>query len=207
MIVTAVRDISPSRAQIEIDGESAFVLYKGELAAYGIEQGQELGESVYREITTVLLPRRAKLRAMNLLKNRSYTQAQLREKLKAGGYPEEAENEAMAYVLSFGYINDSRYACDYIEYNKESKSKNRIVADLMKKGISGAEIEEAWEKTVGSGRTELEKAQIVQWLEKKHFQPQTASLREKQKFMAFLYRKGFTIEDIRSVLSLDITFN
>ena len=32
----------------------------------------------------------------------------------------------MAYVRSFGYINDSRYALDFIEYNKESKSKKRI---------------------------------------------------------------------------------
>ena len=53
-------------------------------------------------------------------------------------------------------------------------------------------------------RQELEKEQIVRWINKKHFSPETATLQEKQKIMSFLYRKGFSIDNIRSALSLDI---
>lgn len=207
MIVTEIAELTKSRVRVELDGEFAFVLYKGELRVYGIEKEQEITETAYIEIMTILLPKRAKLRAMNLLKSRSYTTAQLKEKLEAGEYPEKIIEEAIAYVTSFGYVNDNRYAFDFIEYNKETKSKNRIVTDLLKKGISGAVIEEAWDEAVGNDRQGLEKEQIIRWIEKKHFSLQTATPQEKQKMMAFLYRKGFTIEAIRSVLSLDITTN
>lgn len=207
MIITEIAELSKSRLKIEIDGEFAFVLYKGELAVYGIKEEQEITEEAYQEIMTRVLPKRAKLRAMNLLKSRAYTAAQLSEKLKAGGYPGSIIKEALDYVISYGYVNDRRYAYDFIEYNKENKSKNRIIMDLRKKGISGDVIEEAWEEIVGEDRNELEKEQIIKMIQKKHFSPQTATPQEKQKMMAFLYRKGFAIETIRNVLSLDITDN
>lgn len=205
MIITEIADAGKSRVKVEIDGEFAFVLYKGELRIYGIREGQEIAENAYHEILTAVLPKRAKLRALNLLKNRTYTTAQLREKLEMGGYPMQVVEEAINYAASFGYVNDRQYACDFIEYNKEVKSKNRIMMDLRRKGISGNVIEEAWEETVGSDKQALEKKQMIRWMEKRHFSPQTASMGEKQKMMAFLYRKGFAIEMIRSVLSLDIT--
>ncbi len=205
MIITKITEASKSRKKIEIDGEFAFVLYKGELSVYGIKENNEIREEDYQEIMTKILPKRAKLRAMNLLKSRTYTTAQLEEKLKMGGYPPQVISEAINYVASFGYINDSQYAYDFIEYNKENKSKNRIMTDLRRKGISGDMAEEAWEEVVGEDRQELEKQQIIKLLEKKHFSSQNATLQESQKMMAFLYRKGFAIETIRNVLSLDIT--
>ncbi len=205
MIVTKITEVSKSRKKIEIDGEFAFVLYKGELSVYGIKENCEIKEEDYQGIMTKILPKRAKLRAMNLLKSRTYTTMQLTEKLKTGGYPPQIIKEAIDYVASFGYINDSLYAYDFIEYNKESKSKNRIIADLRRKGISGDMAEEAWEEVVGEDRLEIEKEQIIKLLEKKHFFPQSATLQESQKMMAFLYRKGFAIETIRNALSLDIT--
>lgn len=207
MIITKVVELTKSRVKIEIDGEFAFVLYKGELRVYGIKEGQEFAEIAYNEIMTELLPKRAKLRAMNLLKSRSYTTAQLKEKLEMGGYPSKIAGEAIDYVASFGYVNDKQYAFDFIEYNKEAKSKNRIVNDLLKKGISSEVIEAAWEEAVGNNKQELEREQIIRWLQKKHFSSKTAAYEEKQKMMAFLYRKGFAIDTIRSVLSLDITTN
>ncbi len=200
MTVTGIKEITKSRMKIDIDGAFAFVLYKGELRIYGIKENQELSEENYQKILIEVLPKRA-----NLLKSRAYTAFQLREKLEAGGYPKKIIEEAIDYVASFGYVNDSQYAMDFIEYNKEKKSKNRIFMDLYKKGISKELIEEAWKDAVGEDRQELEKEQIIHWIQKKNFPLETASLREKQKMMAFLYRKGFTNELIRSVLLLDIT--
>lgn len=207
MTVTGIKEITKSRMKIEIDGAFAFVLYKGELRVYGIKEGQEISKKSYQEILEEVLSKRAKLRAMNLLKSRSYTAAQLREKLTAGGYPGQIIEDALAYVVSFGYINDRQYALDFIEYNKGRKSKSRILADLYKKGISRELIEEAWEDVVGEDGRELEKEQALFWMNKKKYASETASLQEKQKMTAFLYRKGFTNETIRSVLSLDITTN
>ncbi|NBJ92836.1 regulatory protein RecX [Parablautia muri] len=205
MTVTDIKQIDKSRLEIEIDDTFTFVLYKGEVRAYEIKQNQELDEESYQKIMKEVLPKRAKLRAMNLLKSRSYTAFQLEEKLKKGGYPDGIIKEALDYVISFGYIDDERYAADYIEYNKEIKSQNRIYMDLSVKGVSKEIIERMWEGIVGEDKKELEKKQIFQWMQKKHFAAQTADFKEKQKMVAFLYRKGFAAENIRNALSLDIT--
>ena len=205
MIITGITELTKSRSKIEIDYEFAFVLYKGELRIYGIKEGRELSEETYQEIIKNVLPKRAKLRAMNLLKQRSYTRYALAEKLRSGGYPEPVLEEALDYVESFHYIDDRQYAQDYIEYNKERKSRAKIMRELHQKGIEDTLIQKAWEECAGDDEKELERDQIIYWLQKKHFCAESADFKEKQRMMAFLYRKGFKAEDIRSVLLLDIT--
>ena len=205
MTVTEITEVSKSRRKIWIDEEFAFVLYSSELKSYGIAKDQELREDAYRTIMTQLLPKRAKLRAMNLLQKRSYSVSQLRDKLVMGGYPAQVVQEAIEYVASFNYVNDDRYACDFIESSKENKSKRRILQDLGARGISGEIAQRAWEQTVGREDDSLEKEQIRRWIEKKRFSAETASPKEKRNMMAFLYRKGFAIDNIRNALLLDIT--
>jgi regulatory protein len=205
MIITGITELTKSRSKIEIDYAFAFVLYKGELRVYGLKEGSEIAEEAYEEIMKKVLPRRAKLRAMNLLKQRSYTRYALAEKLRSGGYPEQVTREALDYVESFHYIDDKRYAQDYIEYNKERKSRAKIIRELQQKGIEDTLIQEVWEECAGEDERNLEREQILYWVQKKHFCAETADFKEKQRMMAFLYRKGFKVEDIRSVLLLDIT--
>ena len=87
MVVTQIIELSKSRSKIYIDQEFAFVLYKGELRLYHVREGQEITEKDYRSIMEEVLPKRAKLRAMNLLQAREYTTDQLRRKLEQGLYP------------------------------------------------------------------------------------------------------------------------
>ena len=205
MTVTEIKEISKSKVQIMIDNEFAFVLYKGELRSYHLKEHQEIARDVYEELMRVVLPKRAKLRAMNLLKARAYTTKQLRDKLKDGGYPLQIIEEALSYVSSYGYLNDERYTEEYIEYHKETKSRTQIMQALIRKGIPMQVFEEMWEKCMADEERNLEEEQILAWMKKKNFNPAEADFVEKQKFSAFLYRKGFQIDSIRSVLSLDIT--
>ena len=207
MTVTNITELTKSRVRIEIDHEFAFVLYKGELRLYKIEEGEEIEDAVYDRIMKDVLPKRAKLRAMNLLKNRTYTRAQLKDKLLQGGYPEQIADIAVDYVVSYRYVDDEQYVRDFIEYNREKKSRKRIQLDLMHKGISEQLFQDIWEEIAGDDEEVFEREQIVYWMNKKHFCPQEATFEEKQKMMAFLYRKGFSINNIRSILSLDITPN
>lgn len=205
MTVTKITEVSKSRIQVMTDDESAFVLYKGELRTYQLKEGEEIPKDAYREIMETVLPRRAKLRAMNLLKTRAYTVKQLTDKLRDGGYLEKIVKQAIDYAASFGYLDDRQYALDYIEYHKENKSRTKIIHSLIQKGIPKEIIEETWEENAGEEGRCLEKEQILAWMKKKNFNPSDATYEEKQKFSAFLYRKGFQIDTIRCALSLDIT--
>ena len=207
MTVTNITELSKSRVRIEIDHEFAFVLYKGELRLHKIEEGDEIEDAVYDRIMKDVLPKRAKLRAMNLLKNRTYTRTQLKDKLLQGGYPEQIADIAVDYVVSYRYVDDEQYVRDFIEYNREKKSRRIIQLDLMNKGIPEQLFQDIWEDMAGDDEEAIEREQIIYWVNKKHFCSQEATFEEKQKMMAFLYRKGFSINNIRSILSLDITPN
>ena len=203
MIVTDIQELSKSRSKIVLDQEFAFVLYKGELRQYSIKLGQEFSEEAYREIMTEVLPKRAKLRAMNLLKSRTYTTVQLRIKLQQGGYPETVIGEALEYVASFHYTDDLRYAVDFITDNEHRKSRFRIEQDLRGKGISAEVIEQAWQEWQANGGTQDEDAMIEALLRKKNYDPERADIKEQQKVYAFLMRKGFSGEKISRAMRKD----
>lgn len=200
MIVTDIIEFDKKRSKIFIDGEFAFVLYKGELKDYNVKAGKELSESDYREIMEIVLPKRAKLRAMNLLQKKDYTEKQLRDKLVEGLYPGEIVDEAIEYVKSYKYLNDERYARDYITYHMSTRSRTRIIQDLTGKGISKDDLMPIIEELYAEDNGEAELDQIKTLLIKKHYDPQTSDFKDKQKITAFLMRKGYNLSDIKRAM-------
>lgn len=201
MIVTQISEVTKSRCRIYLDGQFAFVLYKGEIRQLQIKENQELSGESYQQIMAQILPKRAKLRCMNLLQSRDYTRRQLEEKLIQGDYPRECIEEALAYVESYGYIDDERYAKDYIEYHIGTRSKVRIETDLQKKGIAKDTVRAAFDKLADTGMEQDEDAMIRDLLRKKNYCTDGATDREKQKMYGFLYRRGFSPESILKALS------
>lgn len=187
MVVTQIVGITASRSKVYLDEEFAFVLYKGELRHYKITQGGEVSGEVFDEICNLILPKRAKLRGMALLKNRPYTKKQMEDKLRQGFYPEQVIREAVSYLEAYGYINDAQYAQDYIEYHKESKSRRRLEQDLMRKGIEKQQIEAAFSDWEDQGGEAAEADQIADWIRKRSYDVHTTDLKEKQKMAAFCF--------------------
>lgn len=203
MKVTAFEELSRSRSKVYIDGEFAFVLYKGELRFYHLRVGEEIAQKDYEEIRNEVLPKRAKLRAMNLLAKREYTEKQLYDKLKAGFYPQETIREALDYVAGFHYTDDLRYACDYIAGHEDSRSRRRIEQDLLGKGIDRLTLEQAWARWEERGGCQDEASMIQALLKKRGYNAERADIRERQKTYAFLIRKGFSGEAVRKALKAD----
>lgn len=142
--------------------------------------------------------KRAKLRCMHLLEKRDYTEKELRQKLENGKteYTEEQIDGAIAYVKSFHYVDEGRYACKYIEAMQSRKSRRQIEQELYQKGVDRELIQEAFEET---GEVP-EEEQIARWMEKRNFHPEEADLKEKQRMYAFLARKGFRAENIQRAM-------
>lgn len=199
-IVTAVTELPGGRCKIDIDGEFRFALYKRELHTWHIREGEPVSEESVEEILSELLPRRAKLRGMNLLKSREYTEHQLREKLRQGLYPEAVIDEAAEYLKSYRYIDDRRYAKDYIVYYSESRSRGRIEQDLIRKGIAKSLIRTVYEEDLEKEELPDEISLMKKLLEKKNYREESADYQEKQKMRAFLYRKGFSPDNIEKIL-------
>ena len=67
MVVTRVEAVTKTKYKVYVDGQFAFILYKGELSRFHIAEDQELSQESYEKIRTEVILKRAKLRAMHLL--------------------------------------------------------------------------------------------------------------------------------------------
>lgn len=196
MIVTDIKPVTKQKFQIEIDGQPAFVLYKGELFHYHLEQDREIEECIYTEIVDEILTKRAKLRAMHLLQKMDRTKWELERKLQESGYPQVVVKRALEYVESFHYIDDKRYAAMYIQSQKTKKGKARIKMELMRKGISAELIAEVFSETENEIDT---REAICSLIEKKCSYSEEMDEKEKRRLYGFLLRRGFSSSDILSV--------
>ena len=190
--VEEISEYKKGRNRVLLEDGTSWILYKGELRAYQLESGREISEELYREIQENVIGKRAKKRAMHLLEQMDRTEAGLREKLMQNEYPPEAVESAIAYVKSYHYLDDERYARNYVRSYQDSRSKKRIRQDLLAKGIAKRLIELALEEEYEGEEQQM----ILQLLEKKHFDSSRADAGEKRRIYAFLLRKGFRSEDI-----------
>lgn len=199
MTVTKIEPLTKIKFKVYLDGSFAFVLYKGELSRFGIAAGEEIPEETVETIRRDIVFKRAKLRAMHLLEDMDRTEAGLREKLRQGLYPEDAAEEAVRYVKSFGYLDDSRYAENFVRSRKDRKSRREIQAALLRKGISADRIEAALEACY-SEEENGEEETVRKLLEKKKFSPEDPDEAQIRKIYAYLARKGFRYDTIRQVI-------
>ena len=125
----------------------------------------------------------ARRKAMLLLEHMDRTEKGLSDRLRQAGFSAEATEDAMNYVRSYGYLNDHRYAMNYISFRMGTKSRQKILQELSGKGIDRETALAAWE----------EAAEIDQ--------PDTV-LDEKgmRRLQGFLQRRGFSYGDISHVL-------
>ena len=196
MEITKIQALTKQKYRIFLDGESAFAVYKGELSRYHLEERAVLPPEVYEELVNRVLKKRATLRAMHILERTDKTEAQLRRKLEESEYPKEAVESAIAYVTSYGYLDDRRYAEHYIEWKKQGKGKARLKMELVQKGISREIIEEVLESTDFGETREM----IRQIILKKRKTDIPMNEKEKQRLYGFLMRKGFSSSDILAVM-------
>lgn len=117
-----------------LDREGIY-LYPGELRKEGLKDGQEISEEKLNKLRLTYAGPRAKKRALAILIKRDQTEAQLRDKLLKAQTDRQSLEEAMDFVRSQGYIDDEKYARDYLHSRRTKKSFRQIRADLIRKGI------------------------------------------------------------------------
>ena len=135
--------------------------------------------------------KKAKLRLLNLLQRRAYTEYELRNKLDTSGFEQDVIDEAMTYVAELGLTDDLKYCRDFIAYGSARKSRKRLAADLRQKGVPKDVIDEAMQAVIKDGDMADEEELIRKLMDKRHYDRDEATFEETQKMKAYLYGKGF----------------
>jgi len=200
--VVSVIPQDKKKLKICLDNGDTFILYKGEAAKLSLFENEVFDETKYEQIMTEILGKRATKRAMHLLEQQERTEKQLRDKLAQNGYPEQCIEQAIAYVKSYHYVDDYRYATIYIRYHQKKESRQKLIQKLQIRGISRDVIRQAMEEEFVAD----ESMQIKELLRKRHFDQDNADEATRRKTVQFLMRKGFKSHDIFKVMHMEDEF-
>lgn len=191
MQILSVTPLDKRRSKVLTDENFAFVLYRGEVKIYGIEEGGELSWEVYQEILEKVLFKRAKERCLYLLKSKDRTEMEMRRKLKDGFYPQEAVEYAIAFLKEYRFVDDESYGRRYIRTYGDKKSRRQIEFELAGKGLDKEKISQLLEECQIS-----EDGQILRYLQKKGYRQGVTLPKERAKMAAALMRKGFSYDAV-----------
>ena len=143
--------------------------------------------------------RDARRKAMRLLEHMDRTERGLRDKLRQAGFSQLAVDYALSYVESYGYIDDERYARTYIAYRMNTKSHQKIIQELISKGIDKETAAAAWEEEAALNMPD-EREILYRTIEKKYCPDTELNEKEMRRLQGYLIRRGFSYLDIKSVL-------
>lgn len=204
LLITAIKELTKKRRLIYINYEPAFALYSGEVKQFLLKENSILSKEVYEQII-VILNKRATVRAMALLKDKDYSIKGLTLKLKDGYYPEESINSAVEYVSSYGYLDDVRYATNYVNFKSEKKTRKQIELELFNRGIDKNTIDMVCEEFYSENK-DIELNNALGIIEKKYYDISNRisemDYNEVQKIKGYLFRKGFSVDVINKALDI-----
>ena len=172
-----------------------FYVYQSDLRKYSIKEGVEFSKELYERLIKETLVPRARKKALDILSRADCSEADLRRKLALKNYLPEVIEDAVNYAKKFNYINDERYAENYLNYRGKSKSTRQIKMELISKGIDSSIIENLFL----DDRSDEEALHNL--LKKKIKNPKDLDEDKIRKIYSYFYRKGFSTELIRSEIN------
>ena len=199
MLVREVKKKTDRKVMVLLEDGLSFALYRREADQFGIREGADLPAEIIDRIIDDLLVKRSRLRCMNLLKASDRTTGQLKETLKRDGYPEGVIRQALEYVASFHYTDDTRYAQNYVRLMSGKKSRRQIAYELGKKGVDRDTIRAVLSDAYEDAPAREEEA-IWALARKRGLDPEKADRAELERFCRYLTGKGFDFSTIRSAL-------
>ncbi len=135
-------------------------------------------------------------KAVSFLARREHSQAELRWKLAARSYSDKEVEEVLQRLVEKGLQSDQRFTESYVQsrFNR-GHGPEKIAMELGQKGIDILQIEEI----LYSG--EFDWCELVAEVYRKKFADKPApDYKEKVKRSRFLRQRGFSGEQIQSVL-------
>jgi len=159
----------------------------------------KITESELPETTTVgEEEKKATEKAMNLLLSQERTKKELEDRLYRAGYSEAATRYAVQYVASFGYLDDRRCAVNYISYHKGSRSRKELQYKLLNKGVPKDILAEVFMEYDNEDEQEALRLMLSKRLKDRRISD--LDMKEKNKVISYLARKGYAISAIRSAM-------
>lgn len=183
------------RFNIYVDGKYGFALSELDVIKSKIEIGKELKSEEIKDLKKD--DERAKVmnRAFLYLARRNHAEKELRYKLLKK-FPRGALIEkTIERLKELGYINDEKFARDWIEYRLNGKPRGRILIrrELLAKGVNVELVEKILDLVYNRDRERKELVRILDLRKNRYAKDK----KQRNKLISYLLRRGFLWEDIK----------
>ena len=190
----------PNKRSIFIDGQFAFTVSEGIFFHHNLEEGGELSDKQIKELTTADEFDKAKQAAVNLLSFRPRSIKEVSNRLIHKGWNKDLADRVTGELVDKGYLNDEEFAAIFARDRAKNKCLGPVAlkSELIKTGVAQKIIEQ----TIEAVYSKYPADELIQRLMKKRGIDLDVPLvkKEKQRFINLLKRKGFTWDQMESVV-------
>ncbi len=197
-IITALepQKNNPERINVYVDHEFAFGISR--FVGAWLKRGERLDESRIQALLKSDLHEKALQKALHFIAYQARTEKEIREKLAKNDFSTDVIDQVLTELSEKGYLNDDRFARDWVESRAASKPRSRrfFSYELKRKGLSETAINQALEAAPED--SELAFALGCKYL--KRFENLDNEQFQK-KMQGVLARRAFSYEIIRQTIS------
>jgi regulatory protein len=163
-----------------------------------VEPGMDFPPEEIAHIKTEIIYPWVKNKALDYLEKRVYGTAELKDKLLAFGFLEEDILPILDSLREMRLLDDANFARCYVHdaLLLKKQSKRRIFYDLRQKGVRQEDIDAAFLEF-----PRQEEENLTALLEKKLRAAKEDNFQTRQKIMAQLCRKGYSLEAVKRALA------
>lgn len=199
-----------NRVNVSIDGVYSFSLDIAQVTDLNLKVGRELSDGELEELQEESQFGKLYIRALEYCLRRPHSVKEVRDylwrktqpTLRKGQtgmnnpvvYSERVASRVLSKLEQKSYVNDEAFARWWVENRQLSKgvSQRKLTAELRSKGVHADIIAQTLEKTDRTDEQELRKV-----IAKKH----RRYAGDRQKFVQYLVRQGFSYDDVVSTLN------
>lgn len=199
-----------NRVNVSVDGVYSFSLDIAQVTDLNLKVGRELSDGELEELQEESQFGKLYMRALEYCLRRPHSVKEVRDylwrktqpTLRRGQtgmnnpvvYSERVVSRVLSKLQQKAYVNDDEFARWWVENRQLSKgvSQRKLTAELRSKGVHADIIAQTLEKTDRTDEQELRKV-----IAKKH----RRYAGDRQKFVQYLVRQGFSYDDVVSALN------
>ena len=191
------------RYSVFLDGEFAFGIHVDVLVTHGLRKGMELDKNELETLVHDESVKKAVLAGIKYISYKQRTSKEVADKLKNLEHTPDQIDEAVEKLKEMGFLDDERYAEEFVDTRQVRYGRKRIFLELRKRGISEHIAEKALNDIldVDTGyQTALELAR-KKYAQCEGLENQKAAAR----IQGMLLRKGYSYDVVNNIMKeLDI---
>ena len=190
------------RVSVFLDGNFLFGLSTETVGALGLRVGREVDRADLDRIAHEEQLHEARQYAFLLLSYKARTTSELKQRLARKGFSPDIVSSTLRRLAELKMIDDAGFARRFAEdrINIGHKGKWRVRGELLKRGIDRKQIDEAIAEA--PDETAAAKEVAAKYVSRnRRLEPDVL----KRRLYAFLARRGFSPDTIRTVIDIDET--